>query len=114
MWEDINQQVRALIDRVQAKLDRQQSRPVSTESLKEPLRRAFAAYRLVRLARKTQTEAGKELGVSQKTISHDLKAVREWIVAGNVLPKELAAPPPRPKVIAMDPRKLERGPRRRG
>jgi hypothetical protein len=91
------------------------SKTVPAKPLKEPSRRAFAAYRLTMFGRDTtQTEAGEKLGVSQTTISNYVKAVGEWIAAGNVLPDELAAKPLRPKMITMDPGKLEQGPRRRG
>jgi hypothetical protein len=78
--------------------------------LDEPSPKAFAAYRAVRLAGQRQAEVAKRSVVSQGTISRWVAQVADWIKAGNVLP-DLDAP--RPRVVPMDPAKLEQGPRRR-
>jgi hypothetical protein len=78
--------------------------------LAEPSPRAFAAYRAVRLAGQRQAEVAKRSGVDQGTVSRWVAQVANWIRAGNVL-ADLDAP--RPKVVPMDPAKLEQGPRRR-
>ncbi len=88
--------------------------PTTRKSMKEPSANAFAAYRAVRMGGLKETSAAPMFGVNQSTISRWIDKVVEWLEAGNVLPDELAAPPPRPKPITMDPRKLEQGPRRRG
>jgi hypothetical protein len=88
--------------------------PKPSKPVKEPSARAFAAYRAVRIAGMKQTEVAPRLGVDQSTVSRWVDAVGEWVKAGNVLPDDLAALPPRPKITAMDPRMLEQGPRRRG
>jgi len=86
--------------------------PTTRKPMKEPSVNAFAAYRAVKLSDLKQEDVGRQLGVEQSTISRWVRDVGKWIEAGNVLPDELAAPPPRPKTFTMDPSKLERGPRR--
>jgi predicted DNA-binding protein (UPF0251 family) len=88
--------------------------PTTRKRMKEPAANAFAAYRAVKLAGLKQEDVGHRLGVGQSTISRWIDKVVEWLEGGNVLPDELAAQPPRPKPINMEPRKLEQGPRRRG
>ena len=79
--------------------------------MKEPPANAFAAYRAVMLAGRKQSEVKRELGVNQSTVSRWVKYVAKWVEAGNLLPAEMRALPPRGKPTAMDPRKLEEGPR---
>jgi len=88
--------------------------PTPRKSMKEPSANAFAAYRAVRLLGSKQEDVACRFVVEQSTISRWVRDVGKWIEAGNILPDELAAPPPRSKTITMDPRKLEQGPRRRG
>jgi hypothetical protein len=76
----------------------------------EPPREAINAYRAVKLLGQRQREVAERFGVDQGTISRWLKRVKEWLEAGNILP-DLDAPTP--KTVAMDPRKLEQGPRQR-
>jgi hypothetical protein len=84
--------------------------------MKQPSDRAFAAYRLVKVVGKTQAEVGERLRVKQCTVSRWVTATGKWIEAGNVLPPEMRAEPARRKPMAMDPSKLDQGPRldRRG
>jgi len=88
--------------------------PTPRKPMKEPFANAFAAYRAVKFGGKTETEVAELLKVNQSTISRWVNAVVKWIEAGNILPAELTAPPPRTKTNTMDPTKLEQGPRRRG
>ncbi len=98
----------------QAPGEREDKPPTTRKPMKEPSANAFAAYRAVILTGMKQEDLKGRFGVGQSTISRWVRDVGKWIEAGNVLPDEIAAPPPRPKTITMDPRKLERGPRRRG
>jgi hypothetical protein len=88
----------------------------TTKPKKGPSKKAFAAYRLVKIQGRTQAEAAKELYVNQSTVSRWVKSVDEFLVAGGVLPDEMRAEPSRRKPSAMDPSKLDQGPRldRRG
>jgi hypothetical protein len=86
------------------------------KGLKEPSARAFAAYRLVKILGQSQADVEKTMGVDQSTVSRWVNSVGKWIEAGNVLPDEMRADPPRRKPTPMDPTKLDQGPRldRRG
>ncbi len=88
--------------------------PPTRKPLKQPSANAIAAYRVVKFGGKTETDAAPMFGVVQSTICRWVQAVAKWVEAGNILPDELTALPPRPKKTTMDPRKLDRGPRRRG
>jgi hypothetical protein len=79
------------------------------QKTKEPSQKAFAAYRTVRILRKTQLETARELGVRQGQISRWVKQVAEWIEAGNVLP-DLPQVPHR-RARAVDPEVIDMGER---
>jgi hypothetical protein len=88
--------------------------PTTRKPTKEPSANAFAAYRAVRFSDMKQEDVARKSGVKQSTISRWVRDVGKWVEAGNILPDELTAPPPRPKTTTMDPRKLEQGRRRPG
>jgi hypothetical protein len=83
--------------------------------LKEPSEQAIQCYRLKFLKGDdwTQEAIGKRIygkvGM-QSRVSRDLKAVKIWIAAGNVLPEMKEGPTP--KAFSVDPRNLDAGPRR--
>ncbi len=83
---------------------------------KAPTDKAVQCYRLKFLRGESLTETAIATQVygdakKQYQVSRDLKAVRKWIEAGNVLP-DLAGFGAKPRTISMDPSKLEQGPRR--
>jgi hypothetical protein len=78
---------------------------------KEPHKRAMTAYRLLTLAGLKQEDVAQTFCVNQSTISRWRCQVAKWMEAGNVLPDEMRVDPVQRKPIAMDPSKLDQGPR---
>jgi hypothetical protein len=89
-------------------------RPRDEKHGKKPSKDAIETFRASTLLGKSQDELRAMFGVNQSTISRRLAQVQRWLDAGNILPPELATPPSRPKIVPMDPRKMERRPRGRG
>jgi hypothetical protein len=86
----------------------------SRAKLKGPRNQAFAAYRLVKIAGQKQLDVARMLKVDQGTVSRWVREVTRWIEAGKVLPDSMRVSDSTPKVVTMDPNKLERGRRLRG
>jgi hypothetical protein len=93
-----------------------------SSKIKEPSKEALAAYRLSVLKGSKQQTIAETLSkvfhrpISQGQISRMINQAKKWIAAGNVLPglEEATSPDPnamRSRHIAMDPRKLDQGPR---
>ncbi len=83
---------------------------------KEPSEEAIQCYRLIVLRGDltSQRSIAKQVygdESKQYQVSRDLKVVKKWIKAGNVLP-DLDSP--RPKIYPVDPAKLNRGARPEG
>lgn len=88
----------------------------SARTHKVPSERAIQCYRLsiIRGDVLDQRSIARQVygaATKQYQVSRDLKAVKAWIEAGNILPDLEAR---RPTTTTMDPRKLEQGPRRDG
>jgi hypothetical protein len=88
------------------------------QTMKEPSKDAFAAYRLSRGTGKKQSELARLLTdalnrpIQQGTVSRWIAEVRDWLTAGNVLPD--LSPSHDRKPTAMDPERIELGKRRDG
>jgi len=88
---------------------------VQGKSLKQPSDDALKAYRLYILKGENQTETARLLTqelhhpIHQGTVSRWITQVKEWLAAGNVLPKLLD--PLKEKPEAMDPKFLDQGER---
>ena len=79
--------------------------------LTEPSREAFQCHRLMVITgtEKTQTSIAKEVyrdAGKQWKVSRDLKAVKAWIEAGNVLPDMDES---KPKTYSTDPSRIDKG-----
>jgi hypothetical protein len=88
--------------------------PVADEGgrpLKPPSNNAITCYRLYLLKGMKQTDIAVEVYHDrdmQGQVSRDIKSVKEWVKAGNVLPDLEFG---RPKTATKDSRRLDRGPR---
>jgi hypothetical protein len=87
------------------------SKTVRTKSRKQPSKRDFDAYRLVKITGWIEDDAAKKLAVNQGTVSRAVNRVGAWLEAGNVLPHDMRAEPSRRKPVAMDPGQLDKGSR---
>jgi hypothetical protein len=56
-----------------------------------------------------QRAIAEQLKVSQATVSRHIKRVKAWVAVGGEVPGLAELNPARPKVISVDPRKLDRG-----
>ena len=103
--------IRQAAERADATLTEQLAVPLPSED-------AFLVYRMYKISGLTQAEVAlqfqqkKRKILSQATVSRMNKQVKEWLEAGNLLPKA-EAPDPR-KAMPVDPKTLDLGPRQDG